>query len=244
MAETPTPDAWRADAPAARRRGRRGLRGLWTAGDRGTARLPAGLPPRRSRRARRAPADAHARRCRPSAATSRSQGPLLAYSVDADTIYAVPTRDRRTHGSARRAALCDALEDCTPKISAALTDRLSDERGVRVRASATSRPSEARRVAALEARRHRLHEGEPPLLSEPRPGRARARLRRPRQHRPRRASRAAYDKVDPRQATASSSSQTDARRHAFGRLERAADGRRRRSSSRSTSACSTSSSAS
>jgi hypothetical protein len=42
---------------------------------------------------------------------------VLATSVDADTIYAVPTRDRRRGG--RVAKLCDALGDCTPRSAGA-----------------------------------------------------------------------------------------------------------------------------
>jgi len=74
-------------------------------------------------------------------------GRLLAYSVDADTIYAVPTEIADATKAA--AALCDALDDCTPKSRDELRDRLSQQRSfvyVRRRAS----PMQAKRVAALE----------------------------------------------------------------------------------------------
>ena len=74
-------------------------------------------------------------------------GRLLAYSVDADTIYAVPTEVADAAKTA--AALCDALDDCTPKSRDELRDRLSQSRSfvyVRRRAS----PMQAKRVAALE----------------------------------------------------------------------------------------------
>ena len=73
-------------------------------------------------------------------------GRLLAYSVDADTIYAVPTDIGDAAKTA--AALCDALDDCTRKSREELRDRLSQQRSfvfVRRRAS----PMQAKRVAAL-----------------------------------------------------------------------------------------------
>lgn len=73
-------------------------------------------------------------------------GRLLAYSVDADTIYAVPTEIADAGKTA--AALCDALDDCTKKSRDELRDRLSQPRAfvyVRRRAS----PMQAKRVAAL-----------------------------------------------------------------------------------------------
>ena len=73
-------------------------------------------------------------------------GRLLAYSVDADTIYAVPTEI--TDAAKTAAALCDALEDCTRKSREELRDRLSQSKSfvfVRRRAS----PMQAKRVAAL-----------------------------------------------------------------------------------------------
>jgi cell division protein FtsI (penicillin-binding protein 3) len=73
-------------------------------------------------------------------------GRLLAYSVDADTIYAVPTEI--ADASRAAAALCGALDDCTKKSREELRDRLSQPRAfvyVRRRAS----PMQAKRVAAL-----------------------------------------------------------------------------------------------
>ena len=74
-------------------------------------------------------------------------GRLLAYSVDADTIYAVPTEIADAAKTA--AALCDALDDCTKKMRDELRERLAQDRAfvyVRRRAS----PMQAKRVAALE----------------------------------------------------------------------------------------------
>ena len=74
-------------------------------------------------------------------------GRLLAYSVDADTIYAVPTEI--TDAAKTAEALCGALEDCTKKSREELRERLSQNRAfvfVRRRAS----PMQAKRVAALQ----------------------------------------------------------------------------------------------
>ena len=74
-------------------------------------------------------------------------GRLLAYSVDADTIYAVPTEISDPKKTA--AALCGALEDCTTKMRDELEERLSQNRAFAfVRRRAT--PMQARRIAALE----------------------------------------------------------------------------------------------
>ena len=74
-------------------------------------------------------------------------GRLLAYSVDADTIYAVPYEIEDAAKTA--AALCGALDECTAKERAALTERLGADRAfsyVRRRVA----PLEARKVAALK----------------------------------------------------------------------------------------------
>lgn len=74
-------------------------------------------------------------------------GRLLAYSVDADTIYAVPTEI--TDPAKTADALCGALDDCTRKMRDELHERLSQNRAfvyVRRRAS----PLQAKRVAALQ----------------------------------------------------------------------------------------------
>ena len=74
-------------------------------------------------------------------------GRVLAYSVDADTIYAVPTEI--TDPAKTAAALCDALDDCTRKMRDELRERLSQNRAfVYVRRRAT--PMQAKRVAALD----------------------------------------------------------------------------------------------
>ena len=74
-------------------------------------------------------------------------GRLLAYSVDADTIYAVPTEISDPAQTA--AALCEALDDCTKKTREELKDRLSQPRAfVYVKRRAT--PMQAKRVLALD----------------------------------------------------------------------------------------------
>lgn len=78
---------------------------------------------------------------------SDRNGRLLAYSVDADTIYAVPTEI--TDPGKTADALCGALDDCTDKMRDELRERLSQNRAfvyVRRRAS----PLQAKRVAALQ----------------------------------------------------------------------------------------------
>lgn len=73
-------------------------------------------------------------------------GRLLAYSVDADTVYAVPTEIR--DASAAAAGLCRAFEGCTKKEQASLVDRLSKRRAFAfVKRRVT--PEEAGKVAAL-----------------------------------------------------------------------------------------------
>ncbi len=73
-------------------------------------------------------------------------GRVLAYSVDADSIYAVPTdiEDPDTAAS----ALCDALDACQTRERQAIADRIRRGRAFAyVRRQAT--PDEARRVAGL-----------------------------------------------------------------------------------------------
>ncbi len=75
------------------------------------------------------------------------RGRVLAYSVDADTIYAVPT-DIEEPAKAS-AALCTALADCTAKDRQALAERIRRGRAfVYVRRQVS--PEQARRVAALD----------------------------------------------------------------------------------------------
>ena len=74
-------------------------------------------------------------------------GRVLAYSVDADTIYAVPTDIGDPIKAA--ASLCGALEDCSSRDRQALTDRIRKGRFfayVRRQAS----PDQVRRIAALQ----------------------------------------------------------------------------------------------
>ena len=74
-------------------------------------------------------------------------GRLLAYSVDADTIYAVPTEIGDAVKTA--SALCEALDDCTKKSREELKERLSSDRAfVYVKRRAT--PTQAKRVLALD----------------------------------------------------------------------------------------------
>lgn len=74
-------------------------------------------------------------------------GRVLALSVDADSIYAVPAQI--DDPAAVAAALCGTLEDCTPEEQAVLGGRLDDDRAFAyVRRQAT--PDQAARVAALD----------------------------------------------------------------------------------------------
>lgn len=75
-------------------------------------------------------------------------GRLLAYSVDADTIYAVPTEI--TDPAKTAAVLCDALDDCTKKSREELKERLSQERSQFAYVRRRATPMQAKRVAALE----------------------------------------------------------------------------------------------
>jgi cell division protein FtsI (penicillin-binding protein 3) len=73
-------------------------------------------------------------------------GRVLATSVDADSIYAVPTEIADPGQAARQ--LCEALRDCTTKDRAALADRLKQQRKFAyVRRQIA--PDQARRVADL-----------------------------------------------------------------------------------------------
>jgi cell division protein FtsI (penicillin-binding protein 3) len=75
------------------------------------------------------------------------RGHLLAYSVDADTVYAVPHEIENPARAA--AALCGALEDCSAKDRVALSERLSSERAfIYVKRRVT--PVEAKKVSALK----------------------------------------------------------------------------------------------
>ncbi len=72
---------------------------------------------------------------------------MLAYSVDADSIYAVPNEIEHAHTAV--GALCAALEDCTSKDREQMLERFGRQRAfVYVRRQVS--PDQARRVAALE----------------------------------------------------------------------------------------------
>ncbi|MGE0041275.1 MAG: penicillin-binding protein [Vicinamibacterales bacterium] len=142
-------------------------------------------------------------------------GRMLAYSVDADTVYAVPTEIKDPAAAA--AALCEAFGDCTARERQQLVERFGRDREfvyVRRRVS----PAEARRVAALdlagigfmkESRRfYPNRELAAHLLGYV--GVDNVGLS---------GIEAAYDKVI-RGRAGTLLVQTDARQHAFGRLER------------------------
>ena len=74
-------------------------------------------------------------------------GKVLAFSVDADSIYAVPADINEPERVAR--LLCDALEGCGPALRDRLVERLSGDRAFAYVRRQVS-PREAARVAALE----------------------------------------------------------------------------------------------
>jgi cell division protein FtsI (penicillin-binding protein 3) len=74
------------------------------------------------------------------------RGRILATSVDADTIYAVPTEIDHPAGAAT--LLCDALRDCDAKDRQSLADRLSQRKAFAYVRRQVS-PEQARRVAEL-----------------------------------------------------------------------------------------------
>ena len=74
-------------------------------------------------------------------------GRVLAYSVDADSVYGVPSEIENAVDAS--AMLCAALTDCAPKEQDAMTARLRQKRAfVYVRRRVT--PPQARRIAALD----------------------------------------------------------------------------------------------
>jgi cell division protein FtsI (penicillin-binding protein 3) len=75
------------------------------------------------------------------------RGRVLAYSVDSDSVYGVPSEIENPRDAA--SALCAALTDCSGKEQTALVARLQQKRAfVYVRRRVT--PLEARRIARLE----------------------------------------------------------------------------------------------
>ncbi len=115
---------------------------------------------------------------------SDRHGRVLAYSVDADTIYAVP------HEIERQGQDRDRVVRRARRLSRQGSRRASRaaERRSRLHLRQAARhPARSQARRRPQSRGRRLHEGEPPLLSEPGAGRARAGLRRHRQRRPRRS---------------------------------------------------------
>jgi cell division protein FtsI/penicillin-binding protein 2 len=77
------------------------------------------------------------------------RGRLLAYSIDADTVYAVPYEVEEANRTTTAAALCGALDRCTPKEQQSILERLSARRPFNfVRRRIT--PAEVSRIAALK----------------------------------------------------------------------------------------------
>jgi cell division protein FtsI (penicillin-binding protein 3) len=74
------------------------------------------------------------------------RGRVLATSVDADTIYAVPSEIQHAQDAVRQ--LCDALGDCTAKDRQGLVERLGTRRAFAYIRRQVA-PDQARRVAAL-----------------------------------------------------------------------------------------------
>jgi cell division protein FtsI (penicillin-binding protein 3) len=74
------------------------------------------------------------------------RGRVLATSVDADTIYAVPSEIDNADGAAKK--LCDALADCTAKDRQGLVERLGTRRAFAYIRRQVA-PDQAKRVAAL-----------------------------------------------------------------------------------------------
>jgi cell division protein FtsI (penicillin-binding protein 3) len=74
------------------------------------------------------------------------RGRVLATSVDADTIYAVPTEINDAGAAAKR--LCEALDDCDAKERQAIADKLAQKRAFAYVKRQVA-PDQAERVAAL-----------------------------------------------------------------------------------------------
>lgn len=74
-------------------------------------------------------------------------GRVLAYSVDADSVYAVPNEIEDAGNAAAR--LCNALGDCSPKDQDALVRRLGQSRAFAYVRRQVS-PAQARRIAELQ----------------------------------------------------------------------------------------------
>jgi cell division protein FtsI/penicillin-binding protein 2 len=81
------------------------------------------------------------------------RGRVLATSVDADTIYAVPSEIDNAGDAVKK--LCDALGDCTAKDRQGLVERLGTRRAFATSAARSRGSGQARRHA--QPRWHRLH---------------------------------------------------------------------------------------
>ena len=96
------------------------------------------------------------------------RGHLLAYSVDADSIFAVPAVIEDAEGTA--AAVCRALDDCTERERQTLAERFGRKTPFAIVRRQVS-PAEAGRVAALGRKGIGFHQeprGSIPTASWPR----------------------------------------------------------------------------
>ncbi len=78
------------------------------------------------------------------------QNRVLATSADVESVYAVPTEIDEKDTKATATALCHALKDCTPDFLATLTDRLSKEERAFQFVKRHVSPEEAAAVRALK----------------------------------------------------------------------------------------------
>ena len=102
-------------------------------------------------------------------------GRVLAYSVDADTIFANPRENDEPERTA--SLVCGALDKCDAAMRQAHAQGAAEGHAVRLSgAEGDARGGRPRQGARAEG--HRLPQGEPPLLPEERARGARARLRR------------------------------------------------------------------
>ena len=213
---------------------------LWTVGDRGAARSTfrssqhAELPARADRQQMR-----HVKLPAKRGEIVDRNGRVLAYSVDADTVFADPLEIEEPAGRSR--ALSGRSTTATPSNRQAMAQSCAEAAQFAYLARKIS-PDEAPRVRALKLKGIGFVKESRRYYPKQRARRARARLRRHRQ-RGLAGLESTYDSAV-RGQDGKVLVQTDARQHAlFSRVER----RRppaRRSSSRSISSCSTSPSAS
>ena len=105
-------------------------------------------------------------------------GRVLAYSVDTDTVFAVPAEIQDPDRTAE--ALCAALDDCPAELRGTIADRLR-RRNAFAYVKRQVTPEEARRVAALGLQGVGFLTEDRPVLPQRGAGRAPPRLRRHRQ---------------------------------------------------------------